>query len=55
MKFIADIHLNMRTPELEAPEGMAEPAVKLWLVQGLKMPLEMVKAISIEKVSEVKP
>ena len=54
MKFTADLHLNMRTPELEAPEDMAEPAVKLWLIQELKMPLDMVKAVSIEKIMEVK-
>jgi hypothetical protein len=53
MKFKADIHLNMRTPELEAPEDMTETAIKLWLLTELKMLPNMVKAISIDKIIKV--
>jgi hypothetical protein len=43
----------MKSPELESPEGMEEPALKLWLLTELKMPPEMVKAVSIEKITRV--
>ncbi len=51
-KYIVDFHINMRT-ELESSEDMVEPALKLWLLTDLKMPEDMVKAVSIEKITLV--
>ena len=53
MRFIVDFHIKMRSPELEAPSDMVELALKLWLATGLKMPLNMIKAVSIEKVTKM--
>ena len=57
MKFKADFHINMRTPELELSEDISEymagKAVKFWLVTELKMPPNMVKAVSIDKIIKI--
>ncbi len=54
MKFRADIRLNMRMPELEtSSEDMIIPTIKLWLATELKMPLEMLMAISVDKIMKV--
>lgn len=52
MKYIVDFHINMKT-ELESSEDMVEPSLKLWLLTELKMPSEMVKAVSIVKITRV--
>jgi hypothetical protein len=52
MKYIVDFHINMKTA-LESSEEMVEPTLKLWLLTGLKMPPQMVKALSIEKITRV--
>jgi len=51
MKYIVDFHINIRSPELESSEDMVEPTLKFWLLTELKMPPEMVRAVSIEKIT----
>lgn len=52
----AKIWFNVKfiSPELKFTEGNELSTLALWCLKELKMPVDMIKAISIEKIEEVK-